>query len=186
MNVRELLESNVSKYPLKTYVYFKDQEVNYRTFDDLVNKLANGLLGQGIKKGDRICFLLPNCLEFLYFMFACAKIGAVSVPVNTGYKGREVKYVLEHSESCAVVTTGEFLTSIEPIRQECQSLKDVIVVDEPVDDIGVDNVSLRTAGPYQELRNRWCGTCYCHIFRGSKIGADPLDLVVITKCSPVG
>ena len=63
-SIRALVESSVSRTPEKTLFAFKDQKVTYAEVLDSVNRIANGFLDLGIKKGDKVAILLPNCLEF--------------------------------------------------------------------------------------------------------------------------
>lgn len=135
MTLRELLERNVSKHPDKIYVYFEDRQVGYEDFDHAVNRVGNGLLRLGIKKGERVAFMMQNCLEFLFCQFACAKIGAVYVPINIAYKGEETKYLLNHSEAATIIFSPIFLEVIRGIRKDCSHLRNIICVsEEPIPD----------------------------------------------------
>jgi len=64
-----------------------------------VNRIANGFLNLGVKKGDKVAILLRNCLEFPYCWLAANMIGAVMVPVNNRFVGDEAMYILNHSEA---------------------------------------------------------------------------------------
>lgn len=130
MNVRQFLEGKVSKNPDKIFLYFQDQEITYKDFNASVNRVANGLLHLGVKKGDRVCLMLPNCPEFLYSWFGCQKIGAVMVPINTAFKGPETKYIVNHSEANTLIVDSPFLEVIQAIRGECASLERVICLGE--------------------------------------------------------
>lgn len=68
MNIREFLEMQVNKNSSKVNLYFQDQEVTYETLNERINRVANGFLELGIRKGDKVCALLSNCPEF-FFMF---------------------------------------------------------------------------------------------------------------------
>jgi len=59
------------------------------------NSVANSLLGLGIKKGDKVCMIMANSVEFLYAYFALAKIGAVMVPINIALKGNLLRYQID-------------------------------------------------------------------------------------------
>ncbi len=58
----------------------------YSEFNERANNLAKGLLSIGVGKGDHVGIWAKNVPEWLTFMFATAKIGAVLVTVNTAYK----------------------------------------------------------------------------------------------------
>ncbi len=128
-HLRDLLDNKVKENHSKTFIFFEDKEINYRDFDIMVSRIANGLLNLGIRKGETVSLLLPNSAEFLYFFHAIAKIGAVSGPINTGFKGREIKYNLNHSEATALVATSSLLESVEGIKEKCGYLRHLICVD---------------------------------------------------------
>ncbi len=126
MNIRELIEYNAKHNPDKIYLFFEDQEITYRDFNDNINRIANLLLNLGIKRGDKICILLFNSPEFLYSWFAINKIGAVMIPINTGFKEDEVKYVLNHSQAKCIIYNADLEEIVNKIRNECEFLREFI------------------------------------------------------------
>src|SRR4030042_4353033 len=115
-SIRALVESSVSRTPEKPLFVFKDQKVTYAEVLNSVNRIANGFLDLGVKKGDKVAILLPNCLEFPYCWLAANMIGAVMVPVNNRFVGDEAKYILNHSEAKLLVTSNGFRKMIAGIR----------------------------------------------------------------------
>ncbi len=73
-----------------------------------MDTLAKGLLDIGIKKGDNVGVWAKNVPEWLTFMFACAKIGAPLVTINTAYQKTELEYVLKQSDMKAIALTDGF------------------------------------------------------------------------------
>ena len=129
MNVCEILEERAEGLPEKVFLYFEDQEITFRQFNESVNKAANGLLRLGIRKKERVSMLLGNCPEFLYCQFGLLKIGAWSVPINIASKPPEVEYILNNSESNSLITSPDYLESvIVPIRDNCPLLERIICV----------------------------------------------------------
>jgi fatty-acyl-CoA synthase len=63
-----------------------------------VNEVALGFLAIGVKKGDHVGVWAQNVPEWLTYMYACAKIGAVYVTVNTSHKQQELEYQTKHSD----------------------------------------------------------------------------------------
>src|SRR3989304_1961369 len=82
----------------------------------------------GVQRGEKIALLLPNCPEFLLAVFAAAEIGVIFVPINTAFTVEEACYVLDHSESSFLVTTGSFLPLVASIRERCLQLRRVITL----------------------------------------------------------
>jgi acyl-CoA synthetase (AMP-forming)/AMP-acid ligase II len=123
----ELLRSRAALHPDKVALIFKERRWTYLEFQREVNRVANGLNRFGVKKGDRVAFVLPNCAEFLFGVFAVTKIGAVFVPLNPAYTSEEAQYVLDHSEASICLTAPELLPLIESVRADLPALKSVIV-----------------------------------------------------------
>jgi len=123
VNLRELLETQSEKDPAKVFLYFGEQEVTYKEFDENVNRAANAFLSLGLQKGDRVCFFLPNCPEYLYGWLGLAKIGAILVPINTNYKTEEMRYILDHSEANTLLVHASLKGVVETIRPETPSVR---------------------------------------------------------------
>ncbi|RCW39652.1 O-succinylbenzoate-CoA ligase [Halopolyspora algeriensis] len=71
-----------------------DRHVTYGEFDARVNALARGLADLGVRRFDRVGMLLLNSCEFMETLFACAKLGAICVPINVRLASSEVGYIL--------------------------------------------------------------------------------------------
>ena len=131
-NLRKLLEIKAQKSPEKVFLIFEDndgniEEFTYKHVDEHVNKLANGLLGLGIEKGDKVNIHLTNCPEFIFSWFALSKIGAIMVPTNTLSTSHEMEYVLNHSDSKIVITEPDYLHVIKEVRSLCSGVKNIIL-----------------------------------------------------------
>ncbi|MBA2862823.1 AMP-binding protein [Methanococcus maripaludis] len=105
-----LFEKQVRKDPEREFMVYPDRNLRltYKEFDDRVNMLAKGLLEIGITKGDHVGIWAKNVPDWLTFMFATAKIGAVLVTVNTAYKSHELAYVLKQSDMKALAIIDGF------------------------------------------------------------------------------
>ena len=98
-----LLQDPVSRLPEKTAIRFGDVRVSYAELDDMVRRVAAGLKEAGVKKGERVAWLLPNCLEAVSVTLACYQIGAVAVPMNYRYVDREALDVIERVDAGILV-----------------------------------------------------------------------------------
>ena len=81
-------------------------------------RLANGLIGLGLKKGDRFAVLAYNCVEWMEIYAAAAKAGLVAVPINFRLVGREIRYIVENCEARALIVQDDLIGPIEEIRGE--------------------------------------------------------------------
>ena len=78
------------------------------TFGSLLaaaERVARSLLGLGVRPGDHVGILMPNCMDFVEIMFGAALIGAPVVPINARFKGREVSYVARDADLRLLVTS---------------------------------------------------------------------------------
>ena len=83
------------------------------------NRLAQLFLQRGVRHGDRLCVYLANCVEMIDLFLACAKIGALFVPVNILYREREIFHILSDAEPIALVTDANIETRV-PIWHPAQ------------------------------------------------------------------
>lgn len=79
------------------------------------NRIANSLLEQGVKPGDRVATLLKNSIEFVESYYAIAKIGAVMVPVNWRLVANEIAYILGDSGAQTLIYDADFDTTVEQL-----------------------------------------------------------------------
>jgi crotonobetaine/carnitine-CoA ligase len=129
--IRSLFEKSATTTPEKIFFVFKDQEITYQEFLGSAKKVSNGFLSLNVAKRDRVAILLPNCVEFPYAWLGANMIGAVMVPVNARFVENEIKYILEHSGAKILVTSNEYLQTVENIRNELPALATVLNIDGP-------------------------------------------------------
>ncbi len=100
----------VQKDPQKDFMVYPDRDLrfNYSQFNERVEDLAKGLLALGLKKGDHIGIWARNVPDWLTFLFATSKIGAVLVTVNTSYRSHELAYVVKQSDMKALAIIDGF------------------------------------------------------------------------------
>ena len=94
------LEHWAQETPDKEYIVYSDRNLRFtwQQFNKRVDDMAKGLLSIGVKKGTHVGIWAGNVPDWLTFLYACAKIGAVAVTVNTNYKQAELEYLCENSD----------------------------------------------------------------------------------------
>jgi long-chain acyl-CoA synthetase len=80
----------------------------WEDFDQRTDALARGLANLGMQRGDRLAVLMLNCHRYLELYYACARMGAVIVPLNIRLARPEIVYILNDSESKALVVDKTF------------------------------------------------------------------------------
>lgn len=94
------LEYWAQETPDNEYIVYADRNLRFSwsAFNERVDELAKGFLSVGVKKGSHIGIWAQNVPDWLTILYACAKIGAVAVTVNTNYKEHELAFVIENSD----------------------------------------------------------------------------------------
>jgi fatty-acyl-CoA synthase len=102
--IGDFFEEQVEKHADREFMVYPDRNLRftYAQFNERVDRLAKGLLFIGISKGDHVGIWAKNVPDWLTFMFATAKIGAVLVTINTAYKNHELNYILKQSDMKAI------------------------------------------------------------------------------------
>lgn len=130
VNVGDFLTRSAARAPDRVALSDGGRRIGFRQFNKWVNRTAHGLAAIGYGRGDSIALMSGNSAEFLVTYFACAKLGAVCVPLNLFWRGGELAYVLEDAGvRCAVVERGlleQFLSGVE----EDSALRDLVVIEE--------------------------------------------------------
>ena len=111
----------------RIFLRFRDGDLTYREVDEAVDRLAAGLHQLGIRPGDKVSLMLPNCPEFVFATFALARIGAVEVPINTAYKGDLLEHVIVSSDSTVLIIEDEWLGRVAPLEGRLAKLERVLV-----------------------------------------------------------
>jgi fatty-acyl-CoA synthase len=84
---------------------------SFAELDDEVQRVASGLLSQGLERGDRIGIWAPNCAEWVITLFAAARAGLVLVNINPSYRVSELEFALRHVGCRALVYAPRFKSS---------------------------------------------------------------------------
>lgn len=138
----------------KIAIVFEDRRITYGELNERVNSIANAFIDKGIKKGDRVAILLYNCNEFVELLFAAAKIGAISVPINYYLSIPEVKYILNDSGSGTLVFGKEFSELVNSLRQGTE-VKDYIYLGKDLPSWAINMKEFYDNYPTTEPQMSW-------------------------------
>lgn len=94
------LEHWASVTPDKEYIVYADRDLRFTwsRFNRRVDDMAKGLMAIGVERGTHVGLWAANVPDWLTILYACAKVGAVAVTVNTNYKQSELEYLCRHSD----------------------------------------------------------------------------------------
>ncbi|RYF55736.1 MAG: long-chain-fatty-acid--CoA ligase [Comamonadaceae bacterium] len=139
--IGDLLRRTALRSPAKVAVIDGQVKLSYAEFDEAVNRCAAALADRGLTKGGRLALLSHNCWQFGVLNFACARLGALLVPVNFGLGPSEIAYILDHSGASVVVAEaalGDTVAEAIRLAENCPTLRGWIGHDDPPD--GWENV----------------------------------------------
>lgn len=105
----DLLRRSARRYPDKSAIECGAHiRWTYSEFDALCDRLAAGLLSEGLEQGERVAVLARNSHSFALLRFALARAGAVLVPINFMLNAEEIAYILKHSGATSLCVDAEF------------------------------------------------------------------------------
>jgi len=123
----EFLDRAVALYGNKQAIFSDERVFTYGELNERVNQLSHGLRELGIKKGDRVAYLMPNCVEMLEGFYGVFQLGAVMVSLNIRLKPEDYLFILNHSESAALVVDQDLYQLIAPVKDKLETVKHIIV-----------------------------------------------------------
>ena len=124
----DLIIRNARRYPNKDGIICGKERFTWSQVNARVNKLVRGLRGLGVKKGDRVAILSNNCHQYLECYCAGGKSGIITVPLNYRLVGRELVYILNNSEANSLIIGPEYITTVKPILNELNYIKNKILL----------------------------------------------------------
>ncbi len=132
MDIGTLLPRHAHYQPDKLALAVGENRLTYGELNTHVNKLANALLVTGIRKGEKMATVLPNCLELMSAYWAAAKTGIVIVPCSPILQESGLSNLLSDSDTVFVLADSEFADSLERIMNQLPSIRGgVLVGDRP-------------------------------------------------------
>lgn len=126
----KILDKAVEQTPNKKAVICGGESCTYAELSQKMDFWAKTLLSLGIQKGDRVALFMKNRVELVQLYFACFRIGAIAVPLNTRYQTPEAVYGLEQSGSRILITSSELFHIVEGLNITIPSLEHIYTIDE--------------------------------------------------------
>ncbi|EPA99404.1 ATP-dependent acyl-CoA ligase [Pseudomonas sp. G5(2012)] len=123
-----IIEDKAREHPYREVFQFRDHAITYEQLNQQINRVANGFIALGIKSGDKVALMLPNCPQFLISWFGLNRIGAVSVPINVALKGAGLAYQIDQADCVALVASDSYLPALDAIAERLLKLRHIIMV----------------------------------------------------------
>jgi len=119
----DVFERTCRAFPQKEFIVFEDRQGSVESFtyvraEALVNRYAATLARHNISQGTRVLVHMHNCPDWIFTWLACARLGAVMVPLNVLSGDFELDYCIEHTRAAVIVTEPEFFERFAALREQ--------------------------------------------------------------------
>jgi acyl-CoA synthetase (AMP-forming)/AMP-acid ligase II len=138
----DMVIEQAARQPDAEAVVFEETRLSYAQLNERVNRLANGLGSLGLRRGSHVALVMENCHQYLEAYYALSKAGMVAVPLNWRLSHEELRYIVDHSESVALISDQAHAKTALLLRDEIERLEHLIGVGA---DDGIDLI------PYEEI-----------------------------------
>jgi fatty-acyl-CoA synthase len=113
MNIAWWVQRWADLHPDKPAIIFEEKQITYSELNQRANRSSCWLQSLGIEKGDRVAAMLNNCPEFIELFLACARLGAIFVPLNFRSAPPELDYFLKNCRPRLFVFGREFMDTVK-------------------------------------------------------------------------
>lgn len=124
MTIREIVMDAVARHEDRIFLVDASTHhaITYAKFHERACALAAELRRRGIRKGDRVGVMVPNCCELAILYFACIYLGAVIVPVNPGLNNGEIRFILSSCKPALMVVSPSCVDAVKAVHSNVVKL----------------------------------------------------------------
>lgn len=151
MPLGDLIRTQAARYGSKMLFECQGVSRSYAEFDQRTTRLAGGLQALGVRPGDKVACYMPNAIELLEAYYATSKAGAVTVFLNALLTAREIRFVLQDSESKVIFTAPGLLPNVQEVRPDAAHLETIVVRGGTPTPGTVRFDDVLTGGPYRDV-----------------------------------
>ncbi|RSK29402.1 long-chain-fatty-acid--CoA ligase [Bacillus sp. HMF5848] len=124
--LHQFLEQSADMYPNQTVIHFLGKEISFKQLYEQTVRLSNYLVELGLKKGDRVSIMLPNCPQAVISYYAILMAGGIVVQTNPLYTERELEYQLNDSGADIIIALDLLFPRVSKVKA-LTKLKHIIV-----------------------------------------------------------
>ncbi|MBS4020990.1 MAG: long-chain fatty acid--CoA ligase [Dethiobacter sp.] len=118
ISLYDYLKEHTADYPDLVALVFFGNEITFKEMHDKIDRMAAAMTGLGVKKGDRVALMMPNCPQYVYTYYACMKLGAVVVQMNPLYTPTEVEFIIRDSGAKIFFAVDAVFGSFHAVRDK--------------------------------------------------------------------
>lgn len=127
ISLPQMLEQTAKRFPQQTALIYFGNRITYSQLLDHVNRCAAGLQALGVRKGDRVALMLPNCPQFVIAYFGALRAGAIVTATSPIYTAREAGHQWHDSGAETIIIERRLQHVVQNARANLPQLKTVIV-----------------------------------------------------------
>jgi crotonobetaine/carnitine-CoA ligase len=124
--VTAALARSSAQFGARIFLDFTGESYSYADIDRESTRLARSLQQLGVKKGDTVASVLDNNVHAVLAWFAINKAGAVSVPVNTAYKGEFLRHQLNDCGAKLVIAESDYAQRVVDVAEDLASVRTLV------------------------------------------------------------
>jgi long-chain acyl-CoA synthetase len=132
MLVHDFLQNSAERSPNKLALVCGEQRMTYAEIERQANQVANALLAQGARRGDRVAMWLPNSVETVIAIFGILKAGATFTVINSTTKASKLTYVLNDCSARGLFAPGRRSERVAQLFESVPSLHFAVLCGKPV------------------------------------------------------
>jgi acyl-CoA synthetase (AMP-forming)/AMP-acid ligase II len=130
LTIGDYYDRCVDFYGDRTAITFKDQSYTYNEMGHKSLCLDNALQKIGLKKGDKVAFLMANCPEYVFCEYAIAKIGGIRVPLAVLLSSNDHIYMMNQAECVALIYHESLASRVQDMLPQLETVKHFICASE--------------------------------------------------------
>jgi fatty-acyl-CoA synthase len=128
-----ILQAGAARFPNHAAIVFPDATRTYAELLDDAMRIGRGLHALGVRPGDHVGILMPNCMDMVAAIYGIALTGAVATPLNARYRSTELSYVTENADLTVLLTTDIVEEHVDYVELLSQTFPDLAEADDPCD-----------------------------------------------------
>ncbi len=122
----DVLKRSVKNHPNAVSLQFADTKINFRQFNEQVNRLANALTALGVAKGDRVAILLPNVPQVAIAVYAVWRIGGIVLMNNPLYTDKELEHQFNDAGATMLIALDLLVPRMQKLRNKTKIEKIIV------------------------------------------------------------
>ncbi|HET7481201.1 MAG TPA: AMP-binding protein, partial [Rubrobacteraceae bacterium] len=136
-SIYDFFRDSAERHGDKTALTFYGTQFSFQRLLALSEKMAASLAASGVKKGDRVALMLPNCPQYVVSFFGVLKLGAIVTQLNPMYVEREIEHILRDSGAETIAIYSDMYERVKSVLP-ASSVRNVVVVDFRDEPEGLD------------------------------------------------